>query len=75
MTPTVTTETLQRKTQNESTSQLFQPRLYCKKELAKILGVSVKTIDMQMAQKKIEYLKIGAAVRFNGIYLNEKFGA
>lgn len=69
------TEILRHKIQSETAKTLFQPRMYCKKELAKILGLSVKTIDMQMAQKKIEYIKIGAAVRFNGIYLNEKYGA
>ena len=65
-------EPLNRKSQSEQ--PLFENRMYCKKELAKILGLSVKSIDMQMAQKKIEYKKIGASVRFNGNYLNEKFG-
>ncbi len=52
---------------------MFESRYYTKKELAKILRLSVKTIDVMMAKKKIEYIKLGAAVRFNGIKLNEQF--
>lgn len=64
-------------THSESTTQpqLFEGRFYCKKELCKILGVSLKTIDVQMRDKLIQFVKIGSAVRFNGNYLNQKFGA
>ncbi len=74
-------EAIRRKTQAEhaqaernKSPRLFDNRLYCKKELAAIARISVKTIDVMMKQKKIEFLKLGAAVRFNGNYLNEKFG-
>ena len=53
---------------------LFENRLYCKKELSRILRISIKTIDVLMKRKEIEFLKLGSAVRFNGNYLNEKFG-
>ena len=67
-------EILHPRTQNEQAKQqLFENRLYGKKELANILRVSVKTIDVLMAKKSIKYSKIGAAVRFNGNYLNERF--
>ena len=56
-------------------AQLFENRYYVKKEISKILHVSIKTIDVWMQKKEIEYKKLGRAVRFNGIYLNEKFGA
>ncbi len=54
--------------------RLFDNRLYCKKELAGIARISIKTIDVMMKQKKIEFLKLGSSVRFNGNYLNSKFG-
>ena len=53
---------------------LFSNRLYCKKEISKVLGISIKTVDVMMKRKEIEFLKLGSAVRFNGIYLNAKFG-
>jgi len=56
------------------TQPLFENRLYRKKEVAKILSLSVKTIDVMMKRKDIEFMKLGAAVRFSPSYLNEKFG-
>jgi excisionase family DNA binding protein len=53
---------------------LFENRLYCKKEVAKILNMSTKTIDMMMKRKEIEFLKLGVSVRFNPAYLNKKYG-
>ena len=53
---------------------LFENRFYVKKEVAKILHVSIKTIDVWMRQNDIRYKKLGRAVRFNGNYLTEKFG-
>ena len=54
--------------------RLFDNRMYCKKQVAKILLLSVKTIDVMMKRKEIEFLKIGVSVRFSGNYLNSKFG-
>lgn len=79
--PMTQSEAIRRKTQSEKdqaernkSTRLFDNRFYCKKEVAKILLLSVKTIDVMMKEKRIEFLKLGAAVRFNGNYLNEKFG-
>ncbi|MCU7837016.1 MAG: helix-turn-helix domain-containing protein [gamma proteobacterium symbiont of Taylorina sp.] len=52
---------------------LFEERFYCKKELAKILGFSVRTIDSMIKRKELNYSKFGRSVRFNGNYLNTKF--
>ena len=66
---------LHRKSQSETSKQsLFENRFYCKKEVSNILRLSIKTIDVMMKADEIKFLKLGRAVRFNGIYLNEKFG-
>jgi len=54
--------------------QLFENRLYSKKELAHILRVALRTIDAMMHREELEFHKLGRAVRFNGNYLNSKFG-
>lgn len=36
-----------------------------KRALAKEVGVSLRTIDSWMAERKIPYLKVGGVVRFN----------
>jgi len=65
-------ELSRRKSQNEKV--LFENRLYSKKEVSKILQISIKTIDVWMKAKQIEFIKLGSAVRFRPNYLNNKFG-
>lgn len=36
-----------------------------KKQMAEILGVSIKTIDKWVCQRLIPYVKLNSAVRFN----------
>lgn len=57
-----------------SQQSLFENRLYTKKEVANTLHVCLRHIDEMMKRKELEFHKLGRAVRFNGNYLNEKFG-
>jgi excisionase family DNA binding protein len=52
-------------------------KLYKKKELCEIMGVSIGKIDFLMKENKIGYLKIGKNVRFReddlDKYLNKNY--
>ena len=61
-------ETLRRKTHN-----LFEPRFYSKKEAAKVLGVCLRKIDVEMSEGRLPFIKMGRTVRLNGDALNEVY--
>jgi excisionase family DNA binding protein len=52
-------------------------KLYKKKELCEIMGVSIGKIDNLIKENKISYLKIGKNVRFRNVdisnYLNKNY--
>jgi excisionase family DNA binding protein len=52
-------------------------KLYKKRELCEIMGVSIGKIDFLMKENKISYLKIGKNVRFReddlDKYLNKNY--
>jgi excisionase family DNA binding protein len=52
-------------------------KLYNKKELCEIMGVSIGKIDGLIRENKISYLKIGKNVRFRSVdissYLNKNY--
>jgi excisionase family DNA binding protein len=46
-------------------------KLYKKKELCEIMGVSISKIDLLMKGNEISYLKIGKNVRFRDVDINK----
>jgi excisionase family DNA binding protein len=46
-------------------------KLFKKKELCEIMGVSIGKIDFLMKENKISYFKIGKNVRFREVDLNQ----
>jgi excisionase family DNA binding protein len=46
-------------------------KLYKKKELCEIMGVSIGKIDFLMKENEISYFKIGKNVRFREIDINK----
>ena len=52
-------------------------KLYNKKELCKLMGISIGKIDLLMKENKISYFKIGKNVRFREVdinnYLNKNY--
>ena len=46
-------------------------KLYKKKELCEIMGVSISKIDLLMKDNEISYLKIGKNVRFRDVDINK----
>lgn len=64
---------MQTATQETPAQTLFENRYYKKKELARILGVGLRMIDCMMADKTLNPIRLGRAVRFNGIELNKQF--
>ena len=60
-------------TATQETQTLFENRYYTKKELAKTLRVGLRMIDCMMSDKTLNPIRLGRAVRFNGIELNKQF--
>ena len=58
---------------NDTIPTLFENRYYTKKELARTLRVGLRMIDNMMANGELKVIRLGRAVRFNGIELNKQF--
>ncbi len=61
----------------ESAASMADHALLSKKQLAERLGVTARTLDTWMVQRRIPYLKIGRTVRFSlsevSMHLKEKY--
>jgi len=52
---------------------MFENRFYSRKEVARVLNISLRGLDNWSKNGSIEFIRIGRSIRFNGFYLNKLF--